>query len=242
MLLSVAGCDSATEPAYGEERNIRSIAWLRSLVDHRQSIVVHEDIEIRGRITANDRFGEFYRRLVIEDATGAITVAVECSELFLHYPFGSHVTLLCNGLTLNDYGGKIEIGDGVDEYGACGITERDMVRRLHVETPPDSPPVPATVSIGDIDMRLTDCYVRLDGIRFSDGGTWCDFDPETQRHITTEHEVIDTAGNTLTVRTPSTVHYANEPIPSGTGSLCGIIDYFGGRFSLRVTNREILFR
>lgn len=35
--------------------------------------------------------------------------------------------------------------------------------------------------------------------------------------------------------------YAKEPSPQGTGSLYGIIDYFAGKYTLRVTNREAEF-
>ena len=35
--------------------------------------------------------------------------------------------------------------------------------------------------------------------------------------------------------------YAAEPLPSGNGSVQGILDYFNGEFSLRITNREFFF-
>lgn len=51
----------------------------------------------------------------------------------------------------------------------------------------------------------------------------------------------DTRGRTFTVRTAATCAYAKEPLPQGTGSLYGIIDYFAGKYSLRITNREAEF-
>lgn len=50
-----------------------------------------------------------------------------------------------------------------------------------------------------------------------------------------------TRGRTFTVRTAATCVYAKEPLPQGTGSLYGIIDYFAGKYTLRVTNREAEF-
>ena len=52
---------------------------------------------------------------------------------------------------------------------------------------------------------------------------------------------VDTRGRTFTVRTAATCVYAKEPLPQGTGSLYGIIDYFAGKYTLRVTNREAEF-
>ena len=35
--------------------------------------------------------------------------------------------------------------------------------------------------------------------------------------------------------------YATEPVPQGTGSVYGIIDYFNGKYTLRIANREVDF-
>ena len=79
-------------------------------------------------------------------------------------------------------------------------------------------------------------------MRFADAGkNWCDTDPETGRAVATEREIVDTRGRTFTVRTAATCVYAKEPLPQGTGSLYGIIDYFAGKYTLRVTNREAEF-
>ena len=90
--------------------------------------------------------------------------------------------------------------------------------------------------------RHIDTRVRFDDVRFADAGkTWCDTDPETGRAVATEREIVDTRGRTFTVRTAATCVYAKEPLPQGTGSLYGIIDYFAGKYTLRVTNREAEF-
>lgn len=87
-----------------------------------------------------------------------------------------------------------------------------------------------------------DTRVRFDDVRFADAGkNWCDTDPETGRAVATEREIVDTRGRTFTVRTAATCVYAKEPLPQGTGSLYGIIDYFAGKYTLRVTNREAEF-
>ena len=79
-------------------------------------------------------------------------------------------------------------------------------------------------------------------MRFTDAGTtWCDTDPETGRTVATERTIADARGRTFTVRTAGTCVYAKEPVPQGTGSLYGIIDYFAGKYTLRVTNREAVF-
>lgn len=64
-MLAAAGCDRATEPRPREEQPVRhTIAYLKSLCDGAESRLVTREITVRGFITANDRYGEFYKSIV----------------------------------------------------------------------------------------------------------------------------------------------------------------------------------
>lgn len=224
LLTLPAGCDRATQPEFTvrppEPQN--SVAYLKSLCDGKSSVAIAQDITIRGFVTANDLYGEFHRTIVVEDASGGIAIAAEGSPLADLYPFGIVATVRCNGLTLCDYGGKIQLGT----------------------TPGDGGETPSAqlLTFDAVSARHIDTRVRFDDVRFADAGkTWCDTDPETGRAVATEREIVDTRGRTFTVRTAATCVYAKEPLPQGTGSLYGIIDYFAGKYTLRVTNREAEF-
>lgn len=110
------------------------------------------------------------------------------------------------------------------------------------EPPGGETPSAQLLTFDAVSARHIDTRVRFDDVRFADAGkTWCDTDPETGRAVATEREIVDTRGRTFTVRTAATCVYAKEPLPQGTGSLYGIIDYFAGKYTLRVTNREAEF-
>lgn len=153
-------------------------------------------------------------------------------------------TLRCQGLVLTDYGGKIQIGTVSEGSGAGRIPEEDFARYVSVRVPAGDETLRArTITLGDLSERLIDTRVRIDNIHFTQpGATWCDTDPETGRSITTERTIADKQGRTLVVRSAGTCSYAREPLPSGTGSLYGIIDYFNGKYTLRVTNHDVVFR
>ena len=147
----------------------------------------------------------------------------------------------CNGLTLCEYGGKLVLGTTPTDDGPGRIAAADLPRYLTVSPADGTRPEPRLRTIPEIGTADIDRYVRLDGVCFPDGGPWCAVDPETGRHTTTEHRIVDTEGHTFTVRAASTCTYADEPVPSGTGSLCGIVDFFNGKFTLRVTDCGALF-
>ncbi len=241
LILLLAACDTATEPEYGEAGNRRTIASVQALCDHRQRFDITEDITIRGRVTANDRFGEFVHKLIVEDATGGLEIAAEGERLADRYPFGCEVDIHCNGLTLCEYGGKIVLGYGTSEFGAGRISERDIDRFIRPRLPEGDSPTPQRIGFAEVSMRHVDCYVQLDNVTLPDGGCWCRRDTLSGDFVTTEHRMVDDAGRELTLRVAATVSYAKEPLPEGKGSICGIVDYFAGRFSLRPTNHNIDF-
>lgn len=123
-----------------------------------------------------------------------------------------------------------------------GIPREELARYIRTEPPGGETPSAQLLTFDAVSARHIDTRVRFDDVRFADAGkTWCDTDPETGRAVATEREIVDTRGRTFTVRTAATCVYAKEPLPQGTGSLYGIIDYFAGKYTLRVTNREAEF-
>lgn len=239
--LLAAACDRASEIAYddGPDR-VHSIAHLRALCTA-ASVAVREQIVVRGTVVGNDRYGEFPETLVVQDASGGIAIAVEHGSLADDFPFGACVTVYCNGLVLSDYGGNIRLGAMPDEFGAGRIPHAELSRYLRRDAPAAEPPEPVVLTFDELSMRYVDTYVRFDQVRFTQPGNWCDRDPETGRMLTTEREIVDRAGRTLRVRTEGSCLYANEPVPSGTGSIRGILDYFNGKYALRVVNRDFTF-
>lgn len=244
-LLLFAGCDRASEPGYGkdgpEPPPPHTVAYLKSLCDGKASVQVTQDITLRGFVTANDLYGEFYKTLVVEDASGGIAIAADHTSLSDDYPFGILATVRCNGLTLYNYGGKILLGTTPSENGVGRIPRAELSRYLRTEQPAGETHRAAPLSFDEVAARHIDTRVRFDNVHFTEASTWCDTDPETRRVVTTERTIADAEGREFIVRTAGTCVYAKEPLPQGTGSLYGIIDYFDGKFTLRVTNREAVF-
>ena len=130
---------------------------------------------------------------------------------------------------------------GKSSCAGC-IPREELARYIRTEPPGGETPSAQLLTFDAVSARHIDTRVRFDDVRFADAGkTWCDTDPETGRAVATEREIVDTRGRTFTVRTAATCVYAKEPLPQGTGSLYGIIDYFAGKYTLRVTNREAEF-
>lgn len=232
-LLLLAACDRTSKLSFegGAPGGVHTIADLKARCTA-NSVAVTEDITLEGVVTGNDFYGEFYKTLVVEDASGGISLLIDGTRLAFDYPVGAAVTIFCNGLTLGDYGGKIQLGTAPDgDYGVGRIPREELGRYLRRNPDKDRRPRPAVCTFDAIGPRQTDTYVCFEGVRFTEAGPWCDTDPETSEPQTSERTLTDAQGRTFRVRTLGTCAYATEPVPQGTGSVYGIIDYFNGKYT-----------
>ena len=73
-LLLLAACDRTSKLSFegGAPGGVHTIADLKARCTA-NSVAVTEDITLEGVVTGNDFYGEFYKTLVVEDASGGIS-------------------------------------------------------------------------------------------------------------------------------------------------------------------------
>lgn len=249
LALLAPACRDDDRLSYGKEAHeggvqptgVQSISILKSLYRDRTTRIVH-DISVQGHIVANDTSGEFYKEIVVEDDTGGILLSIDDERLYRTCRLFDFVTIHCQGLALGSEGGTLQLGlFPTGDYCVDRIPAADIPRYISV-TPAAARRQPLTLEFDAVSPRHISRYVRFDRVRFAEEGTtWCDFDPGSGDPMTTDRTLLDAAGRQFVVRTDHRCHYARKPLPAGEGTLCGIIEYFNGRYRLRVTNHEILF-
>lgn len=231
LMLSVAGCSSATEEV-AEDRV--SIAHLISLhKGYPQTIV--EDMAIEGVVISSDRHGEFHNRIVLQDDTGGISVCIDHDELHTLHAIGDSLRVECRGLVLGAYGRAIRLGvEGSAGYQVDALTPAQWM--LHHTMLGVAPKVtPATATIGTLSARQIATLVLFESVRFVEAGErWAPEGESITRHI------IDTLSptDTLAVRIAGRAEFAHERIPSGECRVVGVLDYFGTDYQLVLIGEE----
>lgn len=194
--------------------------------------VITNDLIIRGVVTSDDRPGNFYKTLVIQDGTAGIEVKIDNSSLFQSYPVGREVFIRCKGLMLSDYNGVIQIigstaqqGSQLEEFGLTEAQERlNIVRGC-----PNQTVTPKLVTMADLTSAthrdLISMLIQLDNVQF----TQCDAartyaDPVTQSSLNRELENCD--GNKVLVRTSGFADFAGSLTPAGKGSLKAVFSVY----------------
>ena len=243
-ILLISACSDATSGDYtSRPRGTISIAYLKSLA-RAESTLITDDISIEGYVIANDLFGEYYKSIVISDASGGIEIGIDMRRTTIEFPISARVVVHCSGLALGNHGGQLTLGAIPErEYTVDRIAEIDVNRYMLIDKENPVAIEPAQITLADLSPEIIGNYVRIDNLSFiHDAGlAWCDCDPVTGEHITTKRTAYDEHNNSIFVRTIAQCDYRSEEIPSDRCSLFGIVEYFNGEYSLRIVNHGIVF-
>lgn len=193
-----------------------------------------EDLVIGGTVVMDDRTGNYYKSIVIQDSTGGIEVKFSNGFLYNRYPVGRKIYIKCKGLMLTDYNNLIQLIGGVlvengqpTDFGLTENQERNNIVRGFLGVPP----APKVVSIAQLNQNLVNTLVTLEGVQFTKADTaqvWADAISQTSLNRT-----LQNCGNAeVLVRTSGFADFATAKTPSGKGSITGVLGIFGSDYQL----------
>lgn len=190
-----------------------------------------------GRVCSSDESGNIYKNIIVQsvDDNGeqiAMTFAVNAYDLYQLFPYGQEVAVYASGLQIGGYNNLLQFGlvsgnsmtfMGEDEF-------KDHMIRNHFPLPLPEEVVITETNIPELIaakanqtslMRWQSRLIRIDEVEFEDAGQAC---APTQ---TTNRYVRDANGNRLNIRCSSYATFKNNILPSGSGSVTGILSYYG---------------
>lgn len=240
LLLLLSGCIARSE-MYPENDDSGagvtqvSVRYLKTIYTG-YATPVTQNWEIRGWITANDRYGTFPYTLWVEDDTGGIAVKVGGGDLFVDYPVGEELTVRCRGLVLGGYGGEVSLGAESSESGYQNAFIPREEGKVYLQTHENIRELyPAEWQIEELTPVKVGTYVSFERLQFVEeelGLAWCESGVDTDRHLVNAH------GDTLIVRIARHADFADRILPQGSGHIEGILGYFNGRYQLRVITAD----
>lgn len=220
-----------------------SIAYLKSLY-RTAPVRIDHAMQIEGHIVANDFNGNLHNELSIADSTGGIIVRLNAERLYRRFWQGARIVVRCSGLWLGSSGGTIELGaEPTGEYEVDNIPTDEIGLYISIDTTRQIEITARPTLIAECTPEMVSTLVRVEGVQFSEEelmSGWCDWaldslTSEWVRVATTRH-LIDSQGDTLDVRTSPFADFARTSLPSGSGSIEGLLGYFNRRYQLRVLN------
>ncbi|MFN5692072.1 MAG: DUF5689 domain-containing protein [Bacteroidota bacterium] len=191
--------------------------------------ILHDWI-LEGVVVANDSLDNFYKTIVVQDATGGISIKIDATNLYLMYPVGLQVFIRLRGCWLGDYGGLLQLGAGSDRsdstFPRLLPIPVPLLKQIIVAGTPHQKIEPREVTIGSLSDSFQNCLVRLSQVELipSDTSrTWADaLNQQAVNHVLTSCN-----GGSLYVRTSGYARFASAKTPRGNGTILGIYTVFG---------------
>ncbi len=247
ITLLITACRKKTEdaPPTGEAdivANTTISALKARLTTTGTTVAITDEVVISGIVSCDDRSGNFYQQIAIQDETGGILLRLAGNSLFTKYPVGRRIYVKCKGLYLGEYGRMIQIGGGL-EPGGSGVTL--LAYNLHdqyiIKGALNQPLVPKVVTVSQLGTTLQDPYVntviKLENFEFAPselGKNYADDNFSGNRII---QGCTNPATNRLTLRSSNFSNFATFAVPQGNGDIIGVYSIFNTtkQFTIRDT-------
>lgn len=146
----------------------KTILELKSLYKN-APVKIEDGIIIGGQVISEDKSGNIYKSLYIQDATAGIELKLGKNGLYNDYKLGQWVYVKCSGLTLGAYNGMIQLGceDPTKAY-ETSYMEAQYLIDTHVFRGEIGTPLTAK-KVTEADLKKEEnlgCYVELDGLTY----------------------------------------------------------------------------
>ena len=226
------------------EKNVISIADLKtqfaSVVNSSTDAykLIEKDMMIKAVVTGNDVSGNIYNQVSVQDASGAIIIAINGSGLSGYLPVGQEILVNLKGLYIGSYKKLPQIG-GVNTKLSDGSLGMGKIERAiwneHFKILNPGEADASTVVPEEFDLtKLTDAaymeanvckLMTLKKVKFaSANGTnvWAPGDTNTSLELINAETGKKISSN-LVVRNSGYSKFANEVVPQGVFDITGIL-------------------
>lgn len=250
-LLVLPGCihkDFDEPPTGGSNPDIdpsviMTISDLKSMYNGNDALEITDSIFITGIVTADDKSGNFYQTIVIEDESAGISIRIGISDFFNQYPIGRRMFIYVKGLYLGEFGDLVQIGvpdpeepTGVERIPNFLVDNYLFPGEYGLEV------TPTDVTIAELNANRNAFQNRL--IRLSDvevansevGETYAD----GVNQQTINRTIFDCDNRSIILRNSGFASFASDEMPSGNGTLTAIFSIFADDNQLLIRNTDDL--
>lgn len=197
-------------------------------------IQITGDYIIRGTVNADDRNGNFYQSLTIQDSTGGILIRIQTSDYYTKYPKGRRVFVKCKNLWMGDYNGLIQMGGSLDGTSVETIAE-PLIEEYIFEGVYGLPVIPKLVTIPMLNDSYQNVLIQLNSVEFDDGDMGQPFADVV--NLTSENRtIVDCDDNEILLRTSGFATFAGEATPKGNGFIQAVYAVFGSDKQLQLND------
>ena len=201
-----------------------------------EPVEITEDYTISGVVISDDKDGNVYQTLIIQDATGGVGFRVLRTDLFTDYPYGRKVYVKLKGLWVGAYNNLIQVGSADDGAGSVEAIPAAFVGDFFIKGPRNQTVTPLEISIADLSSKYQNTLIKLKDVEFISSQAGIATYADAVKKLSASTNLEDCNGNKIEVRTSGYSKFAAEVVPAGKGDVVAIYQIF------RTSNQLILNR
>lgn len=243
------------------EKNVISIADLKTqfatvINSDNGYKQIEKDIMIKAVVTGNDVSGNIYNQVSVQDASGAIIIAINGSGLSGYLPVGQEILVNLKGLYIGSYKKLPQIG-GVNTKLSDGSLGMGKIERAiwneHFKILNPGEADASTVVPEEFDLtKLSDAaymeanvckLMTLKKVKFaSANGTnvWAPDDTNTSLELIDAETGKKISSSNLVVRNSGYSKFANEVVPQGVFDITGIFTRYNNTWQIVLRSTDDL--
>jgi DNA/RNA endonuclease YhcR with UshA esterase domain len=186
---------------------VYTIAQLRAMYDNGNSPVVFDaHASVYATVTMDERSGNIYRSVYIQDATAAIQLRLQApGGLYL----GDSIRVYLKGTTVNKYQGMYQIDNANGDFNVEKLAVQKFIE-------------PKTITLTQLNSgQFQSQLIRLEDVQFNAGDlgkTYAD-----KPNLASEDRSLENCdGQSVIVRTSGYANFADRLLPEGKGSIIAV--------------------
>ena len=246
VVVIIASCNKTfDEPPIFIDPNIpvtTSIKALKAIHTISAAIdVIPGDQVIAGIVIGDDKSGNYYKQVAIQDATGGLLIRLDASNLYTSYPIGRKLYIKLKGLYISDYGGICQIGvldNSTPGSPALGTIPTALFDTYLFKGSVGNVVMPKVVTVAQLGTTIQDPYqstlIQLDNFEFSKSDTIGTYADPTKATSAISYTIKNCVGESIVLRSSSFTNFAGIKLAQGNGSLMAIAGAFGSAKQLTI--------
>jgi hypothetical protein len=227
---------NGVDPDLKVTHTIKQLQQLRTDAGNKD-VVITQDMILAGVVIGDDKSGNLYKQIVIQDASAGINIQLDASNTNANYPAGRKVFVKAKGLTLGAYGGMMQLGLGMNGTSPARIPQ-SLIGNYLVGGTTNNVVTPVELEIKDVNTSYQNMLVKLKGVQIADADLSKTYADPSQAVSAVNINMVDCSGATLILRNSSFANFAGLAVPKGKGDVTGIYTFFNttNQFVIRDTS------
>jgi hypothetical protein len=193
---------------------------------------IPDNAYLKAQVTANDKTGNLFKYIYVEDKTGGIRVNIDMASLYADPRFfvGKQVLISLKDLYVGSVNTEVQLG-GLFNGNVGRVLANDVYKHFFPTT--DFTEVVATektiAGLTDADVGR---WIKIKDLQFIND----DLGETYAGASNTTRTLEDCSGAKLSLTTSSFANFASRQIDSGKGDLYGVLTKYNGKYEVWITN------